>query len=113
VEELSQVLHNIKMVAKELRMKSADKIGWGLIKSCMSDQASTQKLSTVWLRRVAAETDTAESVMTERDAEKVLKLFYSMHLGVNCEMLKSRCYQEALFLWSGFNSLFSLQATGD
>jgi len=43
VEELSQVLHNIKMVAKELKVKNADKIGWGLIKSCMSDQASTRK----------------------------------------------------------------------
>ena len=44
VEELSQVLHNIKMAAKELKVKNADKTGWGLIKSCMSDQASTRKL---------------------------------------------------------------------
>ena len=100
VEELSQVLHNIKMVAKELKMKNADKIGWGLIKSCMSDQASTQKLfNSLVEERVAAKRDTAESVVTdsetveaerdtaegvatERDAE-VLKIFCGIHLGVN------------------------------
>ena len=34
---------------------------------------------------VEAERDTAEGVATERDAEKVLKLFCGMHLGVNLQ----------------------------
>ena len=52
-------------------MKNPDKIGWGLIKSCMSDQASTQKLSTVGLRREWQLRQILQRVVTERCREGV------------------------------------------
>ena len=35
---------DVTVISKYWNQKNADKIGWGLIKSCTSDQASTQKL---------------------------------------------------------------------
>ncbi len=66
----------IREVGKELGIKGAEAIGWRLIGSLMSDQASTQKA----FNRLIKERG---SLDPNESGWPILETFCGMHLGVN------------------------------
>ena len=85
VDELGRVLQQIKEVGLQLNLPGADKIGWALIQSSMSDGASTQKLfnKLVQEKIEAEQKDSVHATIPTNDTKNLLQLFCGMHLGVN------------------------------
>ena len=82
VEELDVVLKSIKETAQVLELPGAEGIGWSLVQSSMSDQASTQKR----FNKLVEERVQQERVQhgsSTQEGKHVLELFCGMHLGVN------------------------------
>ena len=93
VEELDRLLHSIKEVGQELGLSNAEKVGWSLIQSLMSDQASTQKaFNTLVKERVEAERTAHPNTSPDPDSlgKEVLETFCGMHLGVNLRTVEVR-----------------------
>ena len=83
VEELEVVLSNIRDTAQVLEVPGAQSIGWSLVQSSMSDQASTQKLFNKLVEEKVQEERVQLGENTQDEGKQVLELFCGMHLGVN------------------------------
>ncbi len=69
---------------KELGIKGAEAIGWRLIGSLMSDQASTQKaFNRLVKERAELEVQERGSLDPNESGRPILETFCGMHLGVN------------------------------
>ena len=88
VDELDRLLASIREVGQELGISHVDKIGWSLIQSLMSDQASTQKTFNSLVKE-RAERERHEknadpvTPTDSKEGKEVLETFCGMHLGVN------------------------------
>ena len=85
VEELERLLKSIREVGEELGIRDVQKVGWSLVHSLMSDQASTQKAfnSLVKERRERERSNNSDSHDPTDEGRKILETFCGMHLGVN------------------------------
>ena len=86
IKELGRVLDHIRDVGLQLNLPGADRIGWALIETSMSDQASTQKaFNNLLQQNIDSERKEGSRACTNANSEqkKVLQLFCGMHLGVN------------------------------
>ena len=81
VDELQRVLEKIRQVAQELGIENSDKIGWHLVESLMSDQASTQKSFNKLVREKIRESQTTHSAGNA--GKEIVEAFCGMHLGVH------------------------------
>ena len=84
VDELGRALQHIREIGLQLDLPGAEKIGWALIETSMSDQASTQKVFNRLVQE-KAESERKERITgSSNDEQKqLLQLFCGMHLGVN------------------------------
>ncbi len=74
----------IREVGKKLGIRGADGIGWRLVSSVMSDQASTQKaFNRLVKERADLEQQQSGSLDPNDGAQQMLETFCGMHLGVN------------------------------
>jgi len=93
VEELDRLLQSIKEVGQELGLSNINRVGWSLIHSLMSDQASTQKaFNTLVKERVEAERNAHPDTSNDPAdlGKEVLETFCGMHLGVNLRTVEVR-----------------------
>ncbi len=93
VEELDRLLKTIREVGQELGISHVDKIGWSLVQSLMSDQASTQKAFNSLVEEKVERDRMANTIGTDiptDQGKKVLEAFCGMHLGVNMRTVEVR-----------------------
>jgi len=84
IDSLDWQFKVIREVGKDLGIKGADTIGWRLIHSVMSDQASTQKaFNRLVKERADLETQERGSLTASESGRSILETFCEMHLGVN------------------------------
>ena len=82
--ELDWQFKVIREVGKDLGLEGADTIGWRLIHSVMSDQASTQKaFNRLVKERADLEIEERGLLETTGNGQSILETFCGMHLGVN------------------------------
>ena len=84
IDSLDWQFKIIREVGKDLGIEGADTIGWRLIHSIMSDQASTQKAFNRLVKdRADLETQERGLLETNERGRSILETFCGMHLGVN------------------------------
>ena len=92
VEEVERLLASIREVGKELGISGVEKVGWSLINSLMSDQASTQKaFNTLVNERAGKERNATLNPCDHYEGREVLEMFCGMHLGVNLRTAQVSC----------------------
>ena len=100
MEELDRLLHTIWEVGQELGISHADKTGWSLIQSLMSDQASKQKaFNSLVKEKVEREHNdrNADATIPTDLGKRVLETFCGMHLGVNLRTVEVNAYAYVLY----------------
>lgn len=84
IESLDWQLKVIRNVGEELGIVGAETIGWRLVNSVMSDQASTQKaFNRLANEKAELEAQQSGSLDPNGDGRRILEAFCGMHLGVN------------------------------
>ena len=84
IDSLDWQFKVIREVGKDLGLEGADTIGWRLIHSVMSDQASTQKaFNRLVKERADLEIEERGLLETTGNGQSILETFCGMHLGVN------------------------------
>ena len=83
VEAFDRVLERIREVGTPLGMRGAENIDWTLIRSSMSDSASTQQAFNRLVQERMNETHQQSSQTTPQESRELLEVFCGMHLGVN------------------------------
>lgn len=96
VEELDVVLRSIRERAQVLQLPGAESIGWSLVQSSMSDQASTQKFFNKLVEEKVQEERAQLGEIRQGEGKQVLEVFCGMHLGVNLRSAQIKGFTDYL-----------------
>ena len=109
-EEMQVILDDIKEVATELSLPNADHIGWSMVKSAMSDRASTQTalnkliVTSTAVHKDQQATENVTEQCGEAESAAVLEAFCGMHLGINLRVAEVNGFDRVVS-GSGIDSL--------